>query len=283
MEQIQGRIAKTISIIILGLTAVAISACNDSGGQQANPVAPESVAIMNPGTGNPGPTPAPPSSDGKTPSLAGQLGINTSVDLRQYDGPVMSQFGGTCSTFGTASAMNNALKQHGINKLISERHLWETYGVYDMDAAVASASKNYLTEEQYWPVNDVSAPSGYLDHASLKITQTVEHQYDLNGALQGLSKGHPLVMAIQVPDDLGNCNAMISPTSTAGSGQHVIAAVGYILDDAISGGGYFIVKNSWGTGCGDKGYHYFPFSLCKRSDLYCYFTEITGVEDRAAL
>ena len=151
-----------------------------------------------------------------------------------------------------------------------------------MDAAIAAATSNYLTEEKYWPIADTSAPNNlYQDHASLKITQVKTHQYDMNAALQGLSQGHATVMAIQGPNSLGNCDAMVDPKSAAGSGQHVIEAVGYKLDDSVSGGGYFIIKNSWGTGCGDKGYQYFPFSLCGRSDLYCYFTEIVDVEDRS--
>ena len=194
------------------------------------------------------------------------------MDLRAYDGPIVSQFGGTCSTFGTAAAMDNVLHKKGINKLVSERDLWSKYGVYDMDAAISAASSNYITEEQYWPVNSASATNSlYKTYESLKITQTVSHQYNMNSALQGLSQGHPLVMAIQVPNSLGNCDATIDPKSSAGRGQHVLEAVGYKLDDSVSGGGYFILKNSWGTSCGDKGYHYFPFSLCSRSDLYCYF------------
>ena len=61
-------------------------------------------------------------------------------------------------------------------------------------------------------------------------------------------------------------------------GDHVVEAVGYHLDPSVSGGGYLILKNSWGAECGDKGYHYYPFALCKRKDLYCYFVEIDEVE-----
>ena len=56
-----------------------------------------------------------------------------------------------------------------------------------------------------------------------------------------------------------------------------MAAVGYKLDDQVAGGGYFILKNSWGSECGDEGYHYYPFALCQRTDLYCYFIEVDDV------
>lgn len=287
MKPIQGRI-----LIITYGALLLLSACNSPEPQQS---APESVAItpeipVVPGdptpTPSPSTTPNPPTSPTPSPSpkpsLADALGINVSVDLRAYDGPIRQQFGGTCSAFATAAAMNNVLKQKGINKLVSERHLWDSYGLYDMDYAVDAASSTYLTEDKYWPSNSTYPVSDfYEDYASLKITQFKSHEYNFNSALQGLSKGHPLVMAVQVPSDLGDCKKTISANSYATSGEHVLEAVGYKLDDSVSGGGYFILKNSWGSGCGDKGYHYYPFSLCKRSDLYCYFTEVIDVEDRA--
>ena len=195
----------------------------------------------------------------------------------------MSQFGETCTAFATAGAMNNVLKKKGINKQVSERHLWNTYDRYDVNTAVAAASSNYITEEQYWPASSAFPTNWqYMDHATLKITQYKSDQYNLGAALQGLSQGHPLVMGIQVPSSLQNCDASIDPNSTATQGEHAIEAVGYQLDDSVPGGGYFILKNSWGTACGDHGYHYYPFSLCGRSDLFCNFIEILDVEDRGS-
>lgn len=245
-----------------------------SGSVSATPTPAASVAPISSAT--PTPTPVSVSGGVTKPSLVGALGIHESIDLRSFDGPVMSQFGGTCSTFATAAAMNNVLKSKGIDKLVSERDLWSLYGIYDADAAVQAASNNNVLEEQYWPVNGSKA-ANYAESAKLRITQTVAHEYNMESALQGLSAGHPMVMAIQVPSSLDNCDAMISPTSAATTGQHVVEAVGYQLDDSVSGGGYFIAKNSWGSTCGDKGYFYYPFSLCKRTDLYCYFIEIDDV------
>ena len=207
------------------------------------------------------------------------LGIADGVDLRKYDSPVVSQFGGTCSTFGTAAVMNNALKQKGINDNVSEEYLWDLYQRYSIDAAVDTATSNYLVPEQYWPING-SPTSDYQSHASLKITGTINHDGDMAKALQALNQNHPVDMAIQVPKDMNNCNETVNAYSNRTKGQHVVAAVGYKLDPSVAGGGYFIIKNSWGSGCGDHGYQYYPFHLCERSDLYCYFIEVTGVEKR---
>ena len=287
--KIQGCI---VSILTLGILALG-TGCNSSPDPTpSTDHAVKSISgassitsppVIEPSTGGTplGATPTPVSTPtGTVPSLVSALGIKPSVDLRANDGPIMTQFGGTCSDFATAGVMNNMLKAKGINKLVSERDLWSHYGVYDMDAAVTAASNNYITEEQYWPVNG-SPSSDYESHATLRITQTIPHEYNMEAALQGLSQGHATVMAIQVPSGIANCDTMVSPTSAATSGQHVMAAVGYQLDDSVSGGGYFILKGSWGVDCGEKGYQYFPFALCKRSDLYCYFTEVVDVEDKS--
>ena len=269
------------------LSVILLSACTMPDGTVVPGNNPGTVpTTSNPAVpGNPS-NPTTPGSASPTPDPGtgfAALGIKDAVDLRQFDGPVEDQFGGTCSAFGTAAAFDNALKQKGINKTVSERDLWDHYGVYDITAAVQAANSNFIAPEADWPVNDASpAVSTYQHDETLKITQFIDHQYDLNAALQALSQSHPVVIAIQVPDDLGNCAATIGPNSPAGSGQHVLEAVGYALDASVSGGGYLILKNSWGPDCGDHGYHYFPFSLCSRSDLYCYFEEIVSVEDTAA-
>ena len=254
---------------ILLSSLLVFSACNN----------PSSPLIPATGSGRPSPTTPIPI---KESTLGATLGINESVDLRAFDAPIVNQFGESCTAFATAAAMDNLFKKKGINKLVSERHLWSTYSIGDLNAAIAAASSNYITEEQYWPINSTPPINWqYMDHASLKITQVKNDQYDMNAALQGLSQGHPIVMGIQVPSSLENCDADIDPNSSATTGEHAIEAVGYRLDDSVSGGGYFILKNSWGNGCGDQGYHYYPFSLCTRSDLFCYFTEILEAEDRA--
>lgn len=42
-------------------------------------------------------------------------------------------------------------------------------------------------------------------------------------------------------------------------GGHAVFAVGYKTDAKWAGGGYLIVKNSWGTSWGDHGYFYMPW------------------------
>ena len=55
--------------------------------------------------------------------------------------------------------------------------------------------------------------------------------------------------------------------SGAYQGGHAIVIVGYADDLTRSDGGYFIVKNSWGTGWGNQGYFYIGYSEI-RSPVY---------------
>jgi C1A family cysteine protease len=175
--------------------------------------------------------------------------------------------------------MDNILRSKKINKQVSRRDLWNQYGRYDAFYAVAAATRNFLTELKYWPDQGERA-TDYQDHRSVRINSSTEHGYRFEPAIRALDQGHPVVMAVQVPADLSACKAIISDKSTRTKGDHVMEAVGYQLDSSIPGGGYFILKNSWGTECGDHGYHYYPFALCQRNDLYCYFIEINDVETR---
>ena len=102
----------------------------------------------------------------------------------------------------------------------------------------------------------------------------------IDEAVKALDRGHSVYIAMRVPADMVACKKVIGPDSRATHGAHALAIVGYQLDTAISGGGYFILKNSWGPGCGDQGYQYLAFHNCERSDMYCKFWEIESVERR---
>ena len=76
----------------------------------------------------------------------------------------------------------------------------------------------------------------------------------------------------------GNFDGFISYTAGAeddGIGSHVVHIIGYVSNEDIaanpntasatpgSGGGYFIIKNSWGAAYGDAGYSYMPVQYLK--------------------
>ena len=199
-----------------------------------------------------------------------------SLDRRKFDTIVKKQFGPTCTAFGLAASLENLLENSGTVD-VSERHLWSTYRKYSASRAVMSFLKNKVTEEKYWPASEVSPENDdYLLNRHLKLTHATYIDDDINKAITALNRGNPVYIGFKVTKSLGNCDAVVDVDSAPTGGGHAVLISGYQIDSEIDGGGYFIIKNSWGQKCGDQGYQYLPFKHCTRSDLYCIMWEIFG-------
>lgn len=63
---------------------------------------------------------------------------------------------------------------------------------------------------------------------------------------------------------------------------HAMLIVGFVTSSKVPGGGYFILKNSWGRERGDQGYFYLPFAYCPdENDMKtCSFEEFFNLEYR---
>jgi C1A family cysteine protease len=81
-----------------------------------------------------------------------------------------------------------------------------------------------------------------------------------------LAAGNGVVLGFTVYDSFESdavAKTGIMPMPAAGEsilGGHAVFCVGYKTDSTAAGGGYLIVKNSWGVGWGDQGYFYMPFA-----------------------
>ncbi len=102
-----------------------------------------------------------------------------------------------------------------------------------------------------------------------------------------LKQGHPMVVSFVVgasfenPDSHGYVNSLADPIEDdeGNVGRHVTQVVGFVSNADIqahptlpssvkqkssqSGGGYFIIKNSWGHCAGDNGYYYVSVNWAK--------------------
>jgi C1A family cysteine protease len=67
-------------------------------------------------------------------------------------------------------------------------------------------------------------------------------------------------VCIGCPDDFMNYSGGIYVGDLSSGIDHQVSLVGYKIDPTVSGGGYFILRNSWGTGWGEKGYARVAFS-----------------------
>ncbi len=102
--------------------------------------------------------------------------------------------------------------------------------------------------------------------------------FDLNRYRQYMAQGHVIIASFPVYKGFnGAVNGVVSDYAeecsdgaggaTKKCGGHVVQIVGFLSNAVLStpqfpvnvgGGGYFVVKNSWGCGAGDGGYYYIP-------------------------
>lgn len=201
------------------------------------------------------------------------------IDLRQFDTPIRSQWNGTCTAHGLIAAMENLMHQTQPNhEMLSTRYFWSLYQKYNAYVAINTAMKNKQVLDKYWPQNSNSPKlSNIGQYANAKLAQNDYLDDNLNAGIADLKNKKPLYIAMSVPEDMATCRSTIRMTTKLTDGGHALAVVGFIRDAKVDGGGYFILKNSWGKDCGDKGYQYLPFGLCERDDMYCVLWSINQV------
>lgn len=200
------------------------------------------------------------------------------IDLRDKDTQIVEQWDSTCTAHGLAAVVENAI---GNRIKLSERHIWDAYHVYSCDAAIKAWTNNgCITVNDKWPHGSASPKSDYLraDFCNTFLKKASYWDNDIQSAIDNIDYGRPIYLATEVSNSMYACDIAINPDSGDSGGGHALAIVGYHFDESIKGGGYFIVKNSWGQDCGDKGYQYLPFYHCQRNDLYCLFWSIDEVK-----
>lgn len=194
------------------------------------------------------------------------------ADLRQFDSPVEEQPDSSC----TAHALRNVIDNKARTQ-VSTYHIWHGYRQYSCEAAINTwaneekSKQRCITDNALWPHEAIRPLPEYLNPSNCYtvLSKAIYLEDDLGKIKESLDNGEPVYIGMTVTKSLLNCDKVVSPTSKATSGGHAMAIVGYKDDENIKGGGYFIVKNSWGADCGDKGYQYIPYYHCQRKDMYC--------------
>jgi hypothetical protein len=201
-----------------------------------------------------------------------------SADLRHRDTEVKQQFKarkcaglhtmvGTCSTFGLTAAIENAL---GGTVNLSERQLWSQYCIPSSSAAMESVTQGKgMVDESFWAQDSLRPQWDYADAARYKVTAAHDLEDSVPAMLAALDAGHPLYFAINTPSEMYARLPVVSAGSGNTGGGHAVAIVGYRLDDSVEGGGYFLVKNSWGPSNGENGYQWLSIGYCARPGNYC--------------
>ena len=202
------------------------------------------------------------------------------IDLRPYCSPIENQGSlGSCTGQAIAGAIELLNKRNGKYRDISrlfiyyyERLILGTIN-YDSGAYIRDGIKSTnhygASLESLWP-HDIRKfrqepiTEAKNDALNRKVTR-YERINDFNGCIDALTNGYPVVIGFHVYTSFMSANVartgiMPYPNTKREKllGGHAVLLVGYNKTKKV-----FIVRNSWGTSWGDKGYFYMPFDIVK--------------------
>lgn len=196
--------------------------------------------------------------------------------LQKFDTPVKNQGSrGWCTSFAQVAALENLINQGWAEALdLSEINHWYHYQQYSVYASANAAKAKKITPESSWPY--YGSPITNYESTGLAKLTTYKQLASLADVYGALSRNHPVVVGLDVNYYWNAIGADGNIRVGGGSqGGHAIEVVEYKDDPAWGGGGFFTIKNSWGSKWGDRGYAHIPFQYCDYYD--CYFLEMEGV------
>lgn len=202
---------------------------------------------------------------------------SASFSLAEWDTPVKSQGSRPwCTAFAQVAVIENMVR-HGFGEIanLSEIDHWDHYRQYAIVPSIEASRKTAIVPETSWPYYG-SPIAGYRATAIAKITSW-KSLVKRSEVWDALRRNHPVHLGVDLNGswDAPGKNGRIS-IGSGFIGGHAMAVVGFAEDPTYEGGGYFLIKNSWGSKWGDLGYARMPYDYCKYHD--CYFLETLGVE-----
>jgi C1A family cysteine protease len=205
-------------------------------------------------------------------------GLSSSVDLVSFVTPVRNQGScGSCWAFATTAALESQLLIAGNTPLTdnnrAEQVLLSCGGAGSCSGGYIDSASGYLEStglptEPYFPYSGsdsacTNALAGWQNDTKRIITWSWVNTSpaNLNAIKNALSTYGPLVTTMDVYSDFYNyAGGIYEYASGSYQGGHAVLIVGYTDDPTVNGGGYFKVKNSWGTGWGSAGYFLIAYS-----------------------
>jgi autotransporter-associated beta strand protein len=215
---------------------------------------------------------------------------------------IKSQFGGTCWAFGSAATFESKYmltrNDTSYQPDVSEQQLvWETnpdlgdtgggqegqalsymnsHGIA-LESAIPHdpLNENVAGPGDPWPLSSVF-PDGASTHYFIGTGETSNFSANTKAKIQTALKQYgPLNVTCYAsfdmyssPDDLRNNFRGLVSSKGATYIDHSIELVGYVDDASLTtqGGGYWIIKNSWGTGEGNAGYDVVPYGILEEKN-----------------
>jgi C1A family cysteine protease len=210
------------------------------------------------------------------------------VDLRQHMPPIVDQGTlGSCTANAIASGLREYLLIHAHEEWTPLSRLYLYWHERELEGRVEEDSGAYIRDgmkvlqkrgvcpERDFPyviTHFKDQPSPMAESDAGRYTIIDYHRIpDLYAVKAALAEGLPVVIGIAVYEsfespEVAQTGKVPVPKKTRERilGGHALLAVGY-QDRGITSG-TVIVRNSWGTQWGDKGYCYIPYSMFRDPD-----------------
>lgn len=237
--------------------------------------------------------------------------VSPKVDLRRefekFRIPVREQGKrGACQVFAMVGVMEYQLARRGKRVDLSEqfimwaaneaKNLNRTEG-FNPDLLIAGLQKYGICKESlmpYIPRNEaIQKPSAQAlkdatIRASCEVTSIKHFRTDIGfdddvikKVTNSLDKKVPVTVTLCWPhglydEQIIDAQYFIIDNSIDGKSKsgHGVILVGYGLDKKMPGGGYFILRNSWGTKFADRGYAGITFAYAKKYGIDAYIVTI---------
>jgi C1A family cysteine protease len=216
------------------------------------------------------------------------------VDLRQYCSSIEDQGKlGSCTGNAIAGAIELLHKRQSRTLDISrlfiyyyERKFIGTVN-YDSGAYIRDGIKACYTygapTENLWPYNISKFKmqphkTAIVDALKRKVT-SYQRALDFNQVIDSITSGYPVTIGFNVYSSFDSpavAKTGIMPYPNVNKerllGGHAVLIVGYNKTNNT-----FIVRNSWGTRWGDKGYFYMPFEVIQNNRMSSDFWVIKSI------
>lgn len=223
---------------------------------------------------------------------------NKEVDLRKLFTPIKDQGQlGACASFAILSVYEHIHKKNKNEDIdLSEYFLYYNARARNGEANGDSGSSLYhnlesMTQEgacleslcKYRTdlCDERPTEEAYSDAVTRKVKKALNVKCDLADIKSALAEGYPVVVSLKIFESFEPVAGFIPMPSADEKqdekhGNHAMVLCGYSDDKKV-----FIVRNSWGTAFGDRGYCYIPYSYISDPNLLnvaCIITEISEAQ-----
>lgn len=220
------------------------------------------------------------------------------IDLRKQFTPIKDQGQlGACASFATISIYEHIHKKNKNEDIdLSEYFLYYNARAKKNETSVDSGSSLYhnlesMTQEgacleslcKYRTDVCDAKPSdeAYGDAETRKVKKALNVKCNLEDIKSAVAEGYPVLISLKIFESFQPVAGFIPLPSSDEKldekhGNHAMVICGYSDDKKV-----FIVRNSWGTSFGDRGYCYIPYSYISDSNLLnaaCIVTEISEAQ-----